>query len=92
MACGPLLYTLNISDYQLDGFGRLFEKRTLPSQWGSAFIRDVYYGEKKQTISEASWLKCRGPRLKTPGMDCTSSKLQETQNFYSLHCLQSQKN
>ena len=56
---------------------------------GSAFIREVYCREEKQRMSLAPWLKCRGPRLRTPGIDCTSCKLQETENFCSLYCLQS---
>ena len=35
-------------------------------------------------MSVAPWLKGRGPRLRTPSIEATSSKLQETQNFCSL--------
>ena len=89
MACGPLLQTLNIRGPQFDGFGWLFDMRAQPSRWGNAFIREVYYREEKQRMSVAPWLECCGHRLRTAGIDCTSSKLQKTKNFYSSHCLQS---
>ena len=50
---------------------------------GSAFIREVYYREEKERMSVAIWLKCLGPRLRTPGIDCASSKRQKTQNLCS---------
>ena len=78
MASGPLLLTLNISGSQFNGFGWLVDRQALPSRWGSAFIREVYYRKEKQKMSVVPWLKCRDPRLRTPGIDCTSSKLRET--------------
>ena len=64
-------------------FGWLFDRQAQHLDVGSLLF------VKNYTTSVAPWLKCRGPQLRTPGIDCSSSKLQETQNFCSLHCLQS---
>ena len=73
----------------LHRFWVAFRKAGTTSRWVSAFIREVYTKDEKQSMSVDPWQKCCGSRLRTPGINCTSSKLQKTQHFCSLHCLQS---
>ena len=73
------------------GFGWFFDRRALHRDGGALlFVRNTIEKKKRRTLV-ARWLNCRGSRLRTPGIDCTSSKLRykKHKNFCSLHCLYS---